>query len=51
MKLDFKERAQAKVSSYDNIDYRPGGGDKVVKIIKYCYFVQFINFTIFCKLK
>jgi len=26
LRLNFKEKAQPKVGSYDNIEHRPGGG-------------------------
>lgn len=55
MKLDFKDKAQPKVGSKDNIEYKPGGGSKkVIRLIiihnvdsahlvelgKHCIFVE-----------
>jgi len=31
IKLGFRDKAQSKVGSYDNIEHKPGGGDKEVK--------------------
>ncbi len=36
VKLDFKEKAQSKVGSKDNIKHKPGGGDKPVRITRLC---------------
>ena len=43
VKLEFKQKAQSKVNSYDNIEYTPGGGDKPVEI-------NILNIHIFSKL-
>ena len=33
--LHFRERAQSKCGTFDYLDYRPGGGDKKVRMMAY----------------
>ena len=45
-KLEFRDKAQSKIGSKDNIKHQPGGGDKVVRIHAFCLFLFFFCFAV-----
>lgn len=52
VKLDFKEKAHAKVGSLDNTSHTPGGGNVVVKRSTHTSFALKVSVTVrFCRNK